>query len=320
MEEKEARIFVSAVNSLSKKLEHYGDADISNLSLLKLIYKYVKFCTKYSTLQRLDTMVAELQRTSPHICLEQFAVNAYVDSSLSVPIVITMGSGSNQAPTLTAASITLTDGLSPYTFTYADIFSGYSNPEGGVASAFVIKTVPSNGTLLYNGNAIAINTLYIDPTLLTYVKDSDLAYGTSFTFSAYDNDVQIPLESNVVACTVTVEAAVTLNSPATVGDRAQYAENRSITIFTVADFTTKAIAPYFDPEANALDAIRIDEISTANTGVYYYLGTPVVAGQVITNAELASGAFYHTAPDANAISTDSFNASVRDTGSMIWVQ
>ena len=95
MEEKEARIFVSAVNSLSKKLEYYGDADISNVSLLKLIYKYVKFSTEYSTLQRLDAMVAELQRTSPHICLEQFAVNAYVDSSLSVPIVIPIGSGNN---------------------------------------------------------------------------------------------------------------------------------------------------------------------------------------------------------------------------------
>jgi len=41
---------------------------------------------------------------------------------------------------------------------------------------------------------------------------------------------------------------------------------------------------------------------------------------VITKAELDSGAFYHVAPDGNGVSTDSFNASVRDTGSLIWVQ
>jgi hypothetical protein len=68
-----------------------------------------------------------------------------------------------------------------------------------------------------------------------------------------------------------------------------------------------------------LDAIRIDEVSTANTGVYYYFGSVLAEGQVITKAELDAGAFYHVGQDANGISTDSFNASVRDNVNMTWV-
>ena len=103
------------------------------------------------------------------------------------------------------------------------------------------------------------------------------------------------------------------------GDRAQYSGNRSTTVFSSADFTTEPIAPYFDPEGNDLDAIRIDEVSTANLGLYYLYDTAVSIGQVITKAELDAGAFYHVGPDANAISTDGFNASVRDNVNMTWV-
>ena len=264
-------------------------------------------------------MVAELQRTSPFICLEKQAVQGYIDTEVIIPEV-PIGTVRNLAPTITASAVTLADPDDIYYFSYADLLSGYSDDAGGIAGNLVIKALPAQGTLKYNGIDAVVETLYANPALLSYTRDVDTAYGTSFTYTVYDNDSQLPLESNTVACTVTVEAVTISNQPATVGDRAQYAGNRVVTVFTVADFTTEAIAPYFDPETNDLDAIRIDEVSTANVGTYFYLGVEVVEGQVITNAELASGAFYHTAPDANSITTDSFNASVRDTGSMIWVQ
>jgi len=319
MEEKDARIYITSVNNVSARLEHYGDANTDQVHLLKLIYKYACYSPTYPCLQRLDSMVAELQRTSPFICLEKQAVQGYVDSTVTVPEII-IGSNGNTAPTITASAITLPDPDDVYTFSYADLLSGYSDDAGGLAGSLIIKTLPAQGTLKYNGVTAVIETLYANPTLLTYTRNVDTGYGTSFTYAVYDRDSQLPLESNTVACTVTVDAITTGNEPATVGDRAQYAGNRTTTIFTVADFTTEAIAPYFDPETNALDAIRIDEISDANTGIYYYLGLQVVAGQIITNAELASGAFYHIASDNNGIATDSFNASVRDTGSLIWVQ
>lgn len=319
MENKEARIFITSVGNVTARLENYGDANTDQVQLLKLIYKYACYSPTYACLQRLDSMVAELQRTSPFICLEKQAVSGYVDTEITIPEVV-IGTNGNESPTITAGAVTLADPNDDYTFSYADMFSGWSDDSSGVAGNFVIKTLPGQGTLKYNGSAVTVGVLYADPTLLVYSRDVDTGYSASFTYSAYDTDAQLPLESNTVAMDITVEAITTSNEPATVGDRAQYAGNRVTTVFSSADFTTEAIAPYFDPEANELDAIRIDEVSTANVGVYYYLGVVVVEGQVITKAELDAGAFYHVAPDANGISTDSFNASVRDTGSMIWVQ
>lgn len=318
MESKDARIFITSVGNITRRLEHYGEANTDQVHLLKLIYKYACYSPTYSCLQRLDSMVAELQRTSPFICLEKQAVTGYVDTELIIPEV-SIGTD-NGAPVLTGGTIAVEDPNEFYTFSYSSLLSGFVDDSGDPASNFVIKTLPAQGTLSYNGVSVILNTLYPDPALLVYTRDVNTGYSSSFTYSAYDNDSQLPLESNTVTMNITVEAITILNQPATVGDRAQYQGNRATTVFTVADFTTAAIAPYFDPEANELDAIRIDEVSTANTGVYYYLGVVVVEGQVITKAELDAGAFYHAAPDANAITTDSFNASVRDTGSMIWVQ
>lgn len=236
-----------------------------------------------------------------------------------ITVIIDDGTIDNY-PTITASAITVTDSMTTYTFANSEIHNGWTSPRAADPGSFVLKTLPANGTLTYDGSAVVINTLYADPTLLVYIRNSDTSYGTTFNWSVFDDDEQLPLESNTVTMTVTVEAIILENEPATLGDRAVYPLNRAVTVFSVADFTTETIAPYFDPEGNDLDAIRIDEISDANTGVYFFYGDPVVIGQVITNAELAQGAFYHVAPDTNDVTTDSFNASVRDDGSMIWVQ
>ncbi len=319
MESKDARIYVASVGNISKRLEYYGDADISNISLLKLIYKYACYSTTYNQLKRLNSMVSTLQVSDSNICLE---IQASKGSDYVSPIGIADAGSeySNTAPTISDNSFTLgaSDG-SDYTFSTADIYSGYSDAESSTPGNFVIKSLPSQGSLRYDGAEAYIETLYSDPTLLTYTRSETTGYVDSFTWSVYDNDSQLPLESNKATMTGTMEEEVVINQPATVGDRAQYSGNRSTTVFSVADFTLNPIAPYYDPEGNDLDAIRIDEISDANTGVYYYFGSPVTAGQIITAAELSSGAFYHIAPDSNAVSTDSFNASVRDDVNMTWV-
>ena len=320
MKTKESKIFNSSVNNVTNKLEHYGDANIEKISLLKLIYKYVEYSTTALQLQRLDKMVSHLQMSCPFICLESQAAQGYTVETVVIPVVDIGGVTENQPPTLTAQAMTVTDPNLTYTYSYADLFAGYSDAEGGLVSSFVIDTLPTPGVLTHNGIQVVAGTLLADPTLLVYTRDGVGAYGDSFTYSAYDDDSQLPLVSNIVAMTITVDALVTTNQPATVGDRAQYTGNRLSTIFTIADFTTEAIAPYFDPETNALDAIRIDEISDANTGVYYYYGSPVVVGQVITAADLTAEAFYHEGADVNSIATDAIEVSVRDTGSLIWVQ
>lgn len=318
MEKESAKVFVSALNRTSRRFKYYGEGSIANISLLKLIYKYACHSPSYATLQRLDSMVAELQRTDEDIPMQVTGLSAYVDSFLS-PFA-TAEPISNNRPTITGSLITVT----PETFEFSDanFISGFADADGDKANLITIKTLPANGTLTYNGVAIVAPFTLLSADGLVYTRNSDVAYSTSFTFTVTDSNCQIPMESLPATISLTVADldVVVENDPAVIGDRAQYAGNRVSTVFSVADFTTQTIAPYFDPENNDLDAIRIDEVSTANTGIFYYLGSPVTVGQVITNAELASGAFYHVGPDINSISTDSFNASVRDTGSMIWVQ
>tara|TARA_R110002020_G_scaffold100855_1_gene238047 strand:+ start:15058 stop:16014 length:957 start_codon:yes stop_codon:yes gene_type:complete len=317
MESKNAKIYVASVKNVSKQLEYYGDADISNINLLKLIYKYSCYCVTYEQLQRLNTMVSQLQNKDSMICSEiQAARGADYPNVLSI---VEVGTNTNSAPTLSDSSFTLDDPDYTYTFTYDDLFSSYNDVDGNALGNFIINSLPAQGSLQYNGSDVVVDTLYLDPTLLTYTRFGIDSYSEGFTYSAFDNDAQLPLQSNIVTCTGTINEITSNNEAPTVGDRAQYAGNRVTTVFTLADFTSETIAPYFDPENNDLDAIRIDEVSTANTGTYYYFGNPVVVGQVITADELSNGAFYHEAPDANGITTDSFNASVRDNVNMTWV-
>jgi len=314
----DTNVFLSSLNKLCNRFAYYGEGNITNISLLKLVYKYACYAQTYKTLQRLDSIVSHLQRTDSNIIMQVTALTGYADGVIT-PSSVLEGVDVTR-PTVNGTTVTVTP--ETYTFANVEFLTDFTDVEGDLPNLITIKTLPANGTLAYNGVNITAPFTFIDGSLLIYTRNVDTAYGTSFTFSVTDANCQVPMESLQATITVTVEELVpdVVNESPVIGDRAQYAGNRTVTVFSVADFTTKTIAPYFDPEANDLDAIRIDEVSTANTGTFYYLGAPVIVGQVITNAEIASGAFYHEGPDSNSITTDAFEASVRDTGSMIWVQ
>ena len=319
MKGKNAKIFVSSVANLSKQLGHYGTANTDKISLLKLIYKYSCYSSTYAQLQRLDKMVANLQRTDELICLE-IQARGIVEYIRPIGEVI-IGIEGNEPPTLTGTSITLGDEDDIHSFTYADLFSGYSDDSNGSISSFVISTLPLNGTLSYDGQLVVAGTLLYDVTKLIYARSNENAYGTSFNYYAYDNNLQLPLASNTVLCSVTVEEIIPDNLPPTVGNTNVYANNRVVTVFSSATFTSEAVAPYSDAEGDQLGAIKILDISSINGGVYKYYGSPVTIGQEITKAELDSGAFYHTAADSNAITTDSISVAIRAaTGDQSWVE
>jgi len=111
----------------------------------------------------------------------------------------------------------------------------------------------------------------------------------------------------------------TINLPATIGDNTIYVGNRVETVFTLADFTSNLAPPYSDPEADLIDAIRINEISMANIGLYYINGVPIQVNDIITREDINAGLFKHVAPDQDAIQSDVFDFSGRDEGSLIWV-
>lgn len=318
MEAKDARIYVSSVKKITKRLQNYGDAKLENISLLRLIYKYACYSSTYSQLQRLDKMVSHLQKVDPNICMEK---QAALGSVYTAPLGTVIVGAENIAPVLVGVSFTVVDAT--YVLYRSEILAGYSDAEGTEASSLVVKTLPANGTLFYNGiEVIAGQVIDLSSVLmsLTYSRNANTGYSTSFTYSVYDGDTQLPLESNIVSATVTVDAIVIDNESATVGDRTIYSDNRSTTVFTSADFTSSAVAAYSDPEGDLLDAIIIREVSDSNVGVYYFFGNVLTIGQIITKAELDAGALYHVAPDSNAIATDAFRVAIRDTGSMIWVE
>jgi len=314
----DTNVFLSSLNKTCKRFAYYGEGNIINISLLKLVYKYACYAQTYSTLQRLDSIVSYLQRTDPDIVMQVTALTGYTDGLITTSSVLEGVDFTR--PTVSGNTVTVTP--ETYTFATSEFLKDFADADGDLPNLITIKTLPANGTLAYNGVNIKAPFTFTDGSLLVYTRNANTPYSTSFNFSVTDASCQVPMESLTTQITVIVEELVPdiENVSPVIGDRAQYAENRTVTVFSVADFTTKTIAPYFDPEANDLDAIRIDEISTANTGVFYYLGVPVIIGQVITNSEIASGAFYHEGPDSNSITTDTFEASVRDTGSMIWVQ
>lgn len=110
------------------------------------------------------------------------------------------------------------------------------------------------------------------------------------------------------------------NQPASIGDITLIKDNRSITILTLDMFTSQLTPPYNDPENDLIDAIRIDEISTANLGILKLNNIVVTEGTIITREQLANNEFTYEGPDIDSIHGDSFNFSARDEGSKIWVK
>lgn len=312
MENKNAKIYVASVKNVSSRLEHYGDVNIDNISLLKLIYKYSCYCSTYDQLQRMNTMVSQLQNSDPLICSEIQATRG-ADYVNVFQVVETSGVDSpNQPPTISNTSFTVTAEDDTFTFSENQIYNGYSDLEGTIPGDFTIASLPFIGTLTYAGVPVVIDTLYSVPGLLVYTRGSDESNSDSFTWTVFDKDTQLPLESNVATMSGIIEEKTSTNEDPYVGDRAKYAGNRVTTVFTLADFTTDTINPFNDPEGDSLAAIKILEVSEANTGVYYFFGDVLVADQEITSVEISSGALYHVGPDANSVTTDSFRCAVKD--------
>lgn len=319
MKDKDAKILISSVKNTSAKLERYGDADIQNISMLKMIYKYSEYCTTQNDLKSLDKKVSYLQRSDRDICMETFynSGRALKSANSTVDII----NSENNPPTLGDLGIVVSS--QGYYITIGKLLENYSDPENTSASLIEIKTVPANGTLYFNGYTVSAGlTINVSNTsdYLTFVRNSDSAYVTSFTYSAFDGDAQLPLESNTATLTLTCSEIVAENQPPTVGDTSLYIDNRETMVFTIADFTSNADPQYFDPEGDSLDAIRIDRISNTNQGQYLYYGTPVVVNQIITAVEISAGAFVYVSADINSIQTDVIEVSIRDDVNMQWVQ
>lgn len=318
MTDNNANVFVSSMIRIDKRFKFYGSGSITNISLLKMIYKYACYADMYVTLQRLDAMVSILQQKDPDICMNTLNFTGSRFFPEGSPAVNVPNNARNTAPTISANTITVTE--TTYAFAASEFLVGFYDAEGDGSGDIVIKTLPSAGTLKLSGIAVAAGQAITQANIssLTYTRNVNTAYGTSFTWSVYDNN-QNPMQSSPAIMTVTA----LFNSESTntiIGDNTIYPANRATTTLTLAMFTTDTTDPYYDLEGDLLAAIRIDEISLENSGVFKISGTPVVVGDIITREQLLAGDFTHEGPDQDSVNSDVFAYSARDEGSLIWVQ
>lgn len=221
-----------------------------------------------------------------------------------------------------------------YTFNANDILSNYTDTiDNDFYQLSINRSNLSGGTLkLKTGTNPNQYNLYTQSnSYLTITKDqiNNLTYYTNSS-SIFEHDLTIKVidlyqgnynVSNQVTLTIdrNMEGSTGGNQPPTVGDITLYVNNRSITIITIDMLTTSLTPPYNDPEGDLIDAIRIDEISTANQGKYYYNGLELNEGDIITKEDIEADLFIHEGADINTISSDVLEFSARDKGSKIWV-
>jgi hypothetical protein len=318
MTNQNAQIYVKSTINVTDRLKAYGKGDIMEISLLKLCYKYACYANDYESLQKIDKIISELQMKDNDICLN-FSDSAYALSnpSASEPGGSTPIDNTNTAPTVSANTVTIGVSDIDYTFTISDFTKDFADAENNGIGKIVIKSLPTQ-PLLYNDIQVMIGQVVASPSLLVYDRVGSGAYVDSFNFSIFDDYLDDPKES--IDTLMTVDVLLAANQPATIGDNIVYSDNRFVTVLTLAMFTTGLVAPYNDPEGDLIDAIRIDEISNVNNGLYQLNDVNVQPGDIITREQLNAGEFKHVGPAIDTATSDTINFSARDEGSLIWVQ
>lgn len=314
MNDHNSQIYTSSVAKATKRYSIYGQGDLSDIALLKLCYKYACYAFDYETLQKLDGIVADLQRKDNDVCMDISVGNFFPEGFSSTP---PSNEITSNPPTHSGNSISLLADDEFYTFSLTDFTTGFSDADGDGPGKIVLKS-DSAGVLKYDGDPVVIGQEIYDPSLLVYDRLAANAYIDSFNFTIFDDNVNGPEESNQAQMTINVADAI--NLPAEVGDNTVYTANRIVTVLTLEMFTSQLAPPYSDPENDLIDAIRIDEISTANQGVYKLNNVEINEGDIITREDLAANLFTHQAADTDAVSSDTLSFSARDEGSLIWVK
>ncbi len=252
------------------------------------------------------------------------------------------GGGNTNTPIVTAVNLTIPnssliqetlfgsgDPVDTYILDVSDFLTAYSDNNDGTFYGIAIETNDLDGlgikfsTSSTTGQLLGENNSQLQiqrdsfPQWALYVLPTTTTFTHTLTYSFIDLVNSQFIFSNTAQ--LTIDRTLSANQPATLGDNTIIVGNRAVTTLTLAMFTTQLSPPYNDPENDLIDAIRLDEISTANQGVFRVNGINVVEGQIITRETIDAGQFTHEAPNVDSISSDVFSFSARDEGSQIWV-
>jgi len=225
----------------------------------------------------------------------------------------------NTAPTVSGTTIDIYI-AEAYYFKISDFTTAYQDAENNAYRNITLYLNGISGIFKYN-NVVIDSTLEIpvaNVVNLEYTRAAVDAFSEPLTFRISDDNAY-SLYSTIETNTLT-GSLIEVNQPATIGDNTITVDNRTVTVLTLAMFTSQLQPPYNDPEGDLIDAIRIDIISGSNVGILYYNATPATEGLIISREDLVAGLFTHEGPAEDTIETDVFTFSARDEGSQIWVQ
>ena len=217
----------------------------------------------------------------------------------------------NDAPSGANNTVTTLEDTA-YVFTMADF--GFTDVDGGALTAVDIASLPASGTLTNNGVAVTtgqwVSAADIAAGLLRFtpaVNANGAGYAT-FTFQVRDDGgtANGGVALDPTPRTMTVNVTSVNDAPAGANNTVTTLEDTAY-VFAAADFGLS------DTDGNAFSAVKITSLPAS--GTLTNNGAVVVAGQMVSAADIASGLLRFTpAANANGAGYASFGFQVQDDG------
>jgi hypothetical protein len=208
------------------------------------------------------------------------------------------------------------DGLS-HIINEVNLLNGYTS-SNGYASAFTIVSLPSEGSLFYNGTLVTLPfgpiTIVNDliPGLVYYPEGNPpsvpqtTSFSTSFTYTIIDNDGDVYtatmiIDATIQASQVTIETNINKNVDYQIGEPPLFAAKVILLSEVVQNYTN----------SNSLSPVSIKILSVPTQGqLSLYNGvafTAVTVNQVISNVSISNTHFAYWPQDIFQVSTPSGN-------------
>lgn len=333
------QILVTSINKAVEKSKIHGNLNLLVIYFFGLVRYYINFTENKEEFIEENKILKELANFLKYKYPNQIC-NYKIELSFEDSVV-------NNKPTIQDNNLDL-DGSFIYNITINELINNYSDPEGDdYFQAIIYPNNLTDGKLYFNDKLISETTtidLVNNSTFedfkfnLKYIIENDESLSEENNLEL--NKQQINDSFNVRVCdnfypegspqqklnfsdkkTISITNSVyTPNQPANISDIFITADNRVETTLDLNTFTSLMQPPYNDPENDDIDAIRIDSISSYNSGTFILNGIAVQPGDIISDTELQNGDFKHIGPNTDSLSTDSIQFSARDKGSLIWVQ
>lgn len=229
----------------------------------------------------------------------------------------------NQCPDSVGANSFTIESAASKIFTVANFTTEttppYSDPEGDAAEAVKITQLPSSGSLKLNGVTVTLNQVItianISAGLFSYVANpsNTAGYAEIFYFSMSDVGASCFTAGGQMSMTVNSY----INQPAVIGDGERTVAEGTVITFNRPDFTTNTTPPYYDPEGDIADKLKI--ISLPVTGDLKLNGIDVLVNDVINFSDIDAGNLTYVQDIGAGGTVPEFEFQIADAGSGIFV-